>query len=428
MARWIGVMCGAAVLSACARVAPAPTVTLAVTDRASANLSLAAAGDVVAAAWGAAVEGGATDIYSAVSGDAGRTFAAPVRVSSTAGAQLSGEQPPRITLALDPRTNKPSIVVVWTARGTGGTRLLAARSDDGGRSFGREATVQGSEAAGNRGWESAAADRDGHVAAVWLDHRELAEASSAHMTMHHDGQDHSAHGAAPDGAARAELSKLYFGFVDSSDAPRVLTGGVCYCCKTALAAGADGSLYAAWRHVYPGNIRDIAFTLSRDGGRTFSTPARVSEDKWVLDGCPENGPAMAVGPKGRIYLVWPTLVSGSNAGSEPALALFYSSSDDGRTFSARRRLATEGTPGHAQIAFNAADASLLAVWDELKDGKRQAVAARGVPDAAGQVQFVREQIAPSGSAYPVVAATGSGFVVAWTDTGRSPSAIVLQRK
>jgi len=27
--------------------------------------------------------------------------------------------------------------------------------------------------------------------------------------------------------------------------------------------------FAAWRHVYPGNIRDIAFTVSRDGGRTL---------------------------------------------------------------------------------------------------------------------------------------------------------------
>ena len=426
MARWIGAVCGAVVLSACARVTPAPAVTLAVPDRASANLSLAAAGDVIALAWGAATEGGATDIYSAVSRDSGRTFAAPVRVSRAAGAQISGEQPPRITLALHPGA-EASILVVWTARDTGGTRLLVARSDDGGRSFGRETTVQGSEAAGNRGWESAAADRDGHVATIWLDHRELAEASSA-MPMHHEGHDHSAHGAAPDGAARAELSKLYFGFADSSEAPRVLTGGVCYCCKTALAAGADGSLYAAWRHVYPGNIRDIAFTLSRDGGRTFSTPVRVSEDKWVLDGCPENGPAMAVQPKGRVSLVWPTLVSGSSADSEPALALFYAWSDDGRTFSARQRLATEGTPGHAQIAFNAADDSLLIVWDELKDGKRQAVAARGVPDAAGQMQFVREQLAPGGSAYPVAASTGSGFVVAWTDTSRSPSAIVLQRR
>ena len=98
MARWVSAICGAIVLSACARVASPPTVTLAVPDRASANVSLAAAGDFVAAVWGAAAEGGATDIYSAVSRDGGRTFAAPVRVSSAAGAKISGEQPPRISV------------------------------------------------------------------------------------------------------------------------------------------------------------------------------------------------------------------------------------------------------------------------------------------------------------------------------------------
>jgi hypothetical protein len=165
--------------------------------------------------------------------------------------------------------------------------------------------------------------------------------------MHHEGQEHTGHaGPAADGSARAQLSKLYFGRLDGSVAPRALTGGVCYCGKTAVAAGSDGSLFAAWRHVYPGNVRDIAFTASRDGGRTFAAPVRVSDDQWVLDGCPENGPAMAVDGLNRVHMVWPTLVSGSTAGSEPTLALFYAVSTDGRQFTPRERIPTEGLPRH----------------------------------------------------------------------------------
>ena len=70
--------------------------------------------------------------------------------------------------------------------------------------------------------------------------------------------------------------------------------GVCYCCKVAMATAADGAIIAAWRHVYAGNIRDIAFTISRDGGRTFAAPQRLSEDRWQLAGCPDDGPALAV--------------------------------------------------------------------------------------------------------------------------------------
>jgi hypothetical protein len=286
-------------------------------------------------------------------------------------------------------------------------------------------TVPGSEAAGNRGWDSIVAEPDGRVAAVWIDHRETA-AGAKPAPMQHDGAAHAGHAATVDGATKAQLSKLYFGRVEGSEAPRVVTSGMCYCCKTAVAVGADGSLYTAWRHVYPGNIRDIAFSSSRDGGRTFAPPVRVSEDNWVLDGCPENGPAMAVGSGGRVHLVWPTLVAGATSGSEPTLAMFYSTSGDGRRFSPRQRLATAGTPYHPQVALSATDGSLLVVWDELGGGRRRVVAARGSVDGRGPT-FVREEIAAGGSAsHPVVAATQHGFVVGWTDTSTVPSRIVVQ--
>ena len=126
--------------------------------------------------------------------------------------------------------------------------------------------MPGGDAGGNRGWENAVADRDGRVFAVWLDHRELAQQDGAGRSIAPRSRGRRRSGAKPDGVAMAQRSKLYFASLDGAVAPRALTGGVCYCCKTALATGADGSMFAAWRHVYPGNIRDIAFTMSRDGG------------------------------------------------------------------------------------------------------------------------------------------------------------------
>ena len=86
---------------------------------------------------------------------------------------------------------------------------------------------------------------------------------------------------------------------DRASVERELAKGVCYCCKTALALGGNGAVYAAWRHVYTGNIRDIAFIASTDGGRTFAEPMRVSEDRWELAGCPDDGPSMAVDAAAR---------------------------------------------------------------------------------------------------------------------------------
>jgi hypothetical protein len=312
------------------------------------------------------------------------------------------------------------IVVVWTAKSAGGTRIMTAESRDSAKTFTRSVVAPGSDGAGNRGWESIAVTPDGHVDAVWLDHRELV-ATEAAQPMHHDMANMKmppTHSPASDSVEKAQLSKLYFGDLATGSA-RALTGGVCYCCKTSLEAAADGSLYAVWRHVYPGNIRDIAFTSSRDGGKTFAAPVRVSEDKWMLDGCPENGPALALQGK-TAYVLWPTLVSGGT-GAEPTLALFYASTSDSRTFTPRQRVATEGVPRHPQIA-TLANGSIAAAWDEAAAGRRHVVVATIKPVAAGPARFSRAVVADAAQ-YPALAAIAHGYVVVWVNGNTTDSVI-----
>jgi hypothetical protein len=398
-----------------------PRSEIGVASRASANPSLAAIGRFAVVVWSAATTAGVTDIYASTSRDGGRVFGAPVRVNRTPGdASVGGEQPPRV--ALVPNAGRdPSIVVVWTAKDLAGTRLLSARSNDGGQSFLTPVRVPGSESSGNRGWESIAPTRDGDVVALWLDHRDLPTRSGRSAQMTHAEHQHDASkarggsaAAQTDGVARAQLSKLFFGRLSVPDSARALTGGVCYCCKTTVATGSDGSIHAAWRHVYPGNIRDIAFTMSADGGRTFAPPVRVSEDQWVIDGCPENGPAIAVDGGRRIHVVWPTLIPGRTATSEPTLGLFYATSRDDRQFTTRQRIPTEGVPRHPQIAVGSRG-EIIVVWDEQVRGTRQTALGRGTTNANGTAQFVRQPIADSSSAvYPVVATADDAVIVAWT--------------
>jgi hypothetical protein len=397
-------------------------ITIAVPQRANAHVSAAADGRFVAIAWAASTPAGTTDIYAAVSADDGRSFGAPVQVNDVPGdARVNGEQPPRLSLV--PHAGRaPGLVVVWTTKGAAGTKLVQARSDDGGRTFAPAMTVPGSDAPGNRGWESAAVDHRGGIDALWLDHRELAQ-GDAQMAMAH----HATQAARPDGVAMAQRSKLYFASLDGSVAPHAITGGVCYCCKTAIAPGAGRALYAAWRQVYPGNIRDIAFTLSRDGGRTFAAPIRVSEDKWVLEGCPDDGPTMAVDRQQRIHIVWPTLVNESGQDGGPNLALFHAVSQDGRSFSPRERLPTEGTPHHPQAAIDAAG-HLVVTWDELQNGARHVAMARATGGPDHPTRFVRAIVSGADPGiYPVVASASDGLVVAWTSGGAPDSVIRLAR-
>jgi hypothetical protein len=395
-------------------------VTLGVPERVNQHVTVASDGSsMVALTWAATSDDTGTDIFAAVSTDGGASFSDPVRVNAVARqANANGEQPPRVAVVRGD-DGGAAVVVLWTARGEGGTTLLSARSTDGGRTFGPSTSIPGGTAPGNRGWESLAADSHDRLVALWLDHRDTAAGRTAHG--HHQ---HGAGGAAAaaDGAARAQRSQLFVGSLDGSIASRGIARGVCYCCKTALATGSDGAIYAAWRHVYAGNHRDIAFTRSRDGGRSFEEPVRVSEDGWQLDGCPENGPALGVAAD-RVHVVWPTLVRA--AGGE-TLRLFHASTEDGRSFTPRTALPTSGAAYHPQVVV-APDGSLLAAWDELAGGMRHVRVARGEADERGGAVFSRLPEADVPGTYPALAVTANHVVLAWARPGAPSSTVAVRR-
>lgn len=386
--------------------------TLTVDGRSSANPSLAVDGQFVAVAFSAATIN-SMDVFVATSRDGGRTFAAPTQVNAVAGeARVSGEEPPRV--ALVPRTGQPpEIVVVWTAKDGNNWKLLTARSTDAGRSFGASKVVAGSDGEGSRGWQSVAVDARGNVLVLWLDHRDLVAADAAHKHTPASGAASATTPPAPmpkaDPTERAGLSQLLFTSLSGTGAVKV-TRSVCYCCKTSLVTS-GGNVYAVWRHVYAGSQRDMAFAMSADGGRTFTAPVRVSEDHWQLDGCPDNGPALAIDRGRRAHVVWPAPADGRTAS---ALSLFYAVSRDGRSFGPRVRIPSRGPASHGQVVI-ANDGTALVAWDEIVDGARRLGMARARVDASGSVTFSTVQ-PPDGGAgnwYPAVAATSSGTVVAW---------------
>jgi hypothetical protein len=194
-----------------------------------------------------------------------------------------------------------------------------------------------------------------------------------------------------------------------------------------VAVDTRGTVYAAWRHIFPGNLRDIAFAKSADGGGHFSPLVRVSEDKWELNGCPEDGPSMAVDQAGTIHIVWATVVNEA----EPQKALFYATSRDGQVFSPRMRVPTPGitTPGHAQLVLMP-DGGAAIVFDEVAGGVRRVSLARKPRDGAFQPA---EIVSGAESAtYPVIVRTGAGdLLVAWTSrssgSSSDPSQIRVKR-
>ena len=88
---------------------------------------------------------------------------------------------------LQPRNSIRQIDGVWTTKGKSGTKLVMARSTDGGKTFSTATTIPESDAAGNRGWHNLLAAADGRLFVIWLDHREMADHTMGAAPQHAHG-------------------------------------------------------------------------------------------------------------------------------------------------------------------------------------------------------------------------------------------------
>lgn len=407
--RAIAVLVACAAASAVAREGSttAASVRLGVPGASNAHASVASDGSRVVVTWAAAREGSPTDVFAAFSTDGGASFGAPVRVNDVAGdARASGEQAPRVAVG-------DGVRVVWTSRRDGLSMLRGAKAS--GDAFTPATTMHAEKLAGARGWASLTLDGKGAQHVAWLDGRGDGAPPPS-----------SGEGGGRARPARAAMRQDLYHAVSRPDGTRDETRiatDVCFCCKTSVATGPDGSVYVAFRHIYKPNLRDVAVARSTDGGRTFGAPVRVSEDRWAIDGCPDDGPAVAVDARGVVHVVWPTLVSES-AGK----GVFYAYSTDGaRTFQSRSRLDGEtGGAAHPQIAV--AGDRVVVAWDQARGDGTRAIVLREIAAASSS----RPRLGPpstlgTDASYPSVVAAGDGAVLTWTEQAPGGSEIRVQR-
>lgn len=411
LALGIGLLAGA-----CARrpasgdstIAASPVVTLAVRGAQNTGASVASAGYRVVVTWAATIAD-QTNIYAAVSDDDARTFGAPVRVNDIDNdARVSGEQAPRVSIGHD-------LVVAWTSRLSGTSHVRSARSTDGGRTFVAAKTLHAADVTGSRGWLSLTTSPDNAVHAVWLDGRDAKHESAGTRA----------------GAPHVMRQDIFHAMwrPDGTFTNGRIASNVCFCCKTGVTTAADGTIYAAWRHIYPTNLRDIAVASSTDGGLTFSEPVRVSEDHWQINGCPEDGPSIATSADGVLHVAWPTVMQ------EPAKkAVFYTfSADGGKTFAPRTRLDDAGDLTAARPHLSAGSSGATVVWQESgTDAYR--IRVREITAGGAGPRHWAPRTGPtllhsgtSVATYPSVAVAPAGTIVAWASRSDAASEIHVQR-
>ena len=101
--------------------------------------------------------------------------------------------------------------------------------------------------------------------------------------------------------------------------------------KTNLVADpVTGNVYVAWSNFHGSGCNEILFSRSTDHGATFSAPIKLSGGI-----CGNQGPSIAIGSGGNVYVGWEGTTGGAFAKAPGSVtgAAFVTSSDFGQTFS-----------------------------------------------------------------------------------------------
>ncbi|MDH5563215.1 MAG: glycoside hydrolase [Nitrospirota bacterium] len=313
-------------------------------------------------------------------------FPDPVKISPASTPAATLHEPPALALG-----KKNDVYITWTtphpnAMGKLFTSLLLlSRSLDGGQTFLPPVRVNDDEAITGHSFDHVTVSPNGSVHITWLDNREGKKDPATYTSMSHD-----------QGLTLSPNLKL--------DEP------TCVCCRTFATTAPDGTVYVAWRKIFPGSIRETVVARSIDDGQSFSPSVIVGHDQWAYEGCPHRPATMGVDQHGRLYVAWYT------EGPDDSPGVYFSYSDDqGATFTPRRQLnLSKGTfPDHPQLAVNQ-HGQLLVAWEEQSPVRREVVLSTSLD--RGQTFSSPQKLNTKKSKSPAVALNDEGqAVMTWLE-------------
>lgn len=327
-------------------------------DADAAEPAIATAPDgTVYVVWVEHREGGGADVLLGQYDQSGVAKGPPVRVNPKKGEATAWRgDPPTVAVAPD-----GTACVGWTSRvpeRPHSTNLYVSVSRDQGRRFEPPVKVHDDQKPGPHGMHAMAIALDNKIYVTWLDERNLPSPAGEKSKAGHK---------------HMEANRDLFVAVSSDggktfSSNRQIASDVCPCCKTSLAIAPDGRIYASWRQVLPGNLRHIAVASSTDRGETFSGPVIVSDDRWMLAGCPVSGSSLSVSEGGRLQVLW------YSAGEAGPTGVYSSESHDGGRSFTPRRLVAEGLAQGTPVLLTRLEGS-KAIWQSDQGAKARVITA-----------------------------------------------------
>ncbi len=321
--------------------------------------------------WARALNDSTSIFCYAVSTDNGRSFGQPIEVPSSTNIQPHSENLPKIIF-------KPSgeIIALWGAANPNPKNkysglVFYSQSFNEGKTWTAARTLVDDSTSYDQRYYDVALLPNKEVAMIWLDNRKT---------------------------SNKEGSGLYFAMTEGSKGftnEKMISQNCCQCCRTDLFVDGQGGIHVLYRGIIQDSIRDMVHIVSLDESKTFSSPKRISNDNWVLKGCPHTGPAITENDKG-LHFAWFT--GGNDKGC------FYTQSrNNGNDFAPRDRISTLGS--HPQISATE-DGNLLIAWDEPVEINKNHYKRIGLQKRNGSNNTTSQRFITSDSTvatYPVLA-------------------------
>jgi hypothetical protein len=264
----------------------------------------------------------------AVSADNGHSFGQTIEIISSKGVHPHGENLPKIVF-------KPNgeIIAVWGASNPNPKNkysgmIYYAQSFDDGKNWSEANPLVIDTASNDQRYFDMAILENGEVGIIWLDGRN--KTGKEGMTLYYS------------------MTNGRNGFQDE----KPIGETCCQCCRTDFFVDDKSNIHVSYRDIINDSIRDMVHIVSSDNGKTFSQPKRISEDNWVINGCPHTGPTMTNNKSG-LHFAWFT--AGGTAG------VYYCNSRDGQNFSPRQLLSSGAR--HPQMT-TLSNGSVGIVWEE----------------------------------------------------------------
>lgn len=189
---------------------------------------------------------------------------------------------------------------------------------------------------------------------------------------------------------------------------RLVDSLACECCRTAISSN-EGKISIVFRDIISDSIRDISVSTSTDNGDTFSPSVSFSNDDWVINGCPHNGPSV-VNTKENVYATWFT--------GGPKKGVYYCElSNNNKEVIFKRLISQNGK--NIQLCLSA-DGSRVLAYNEIMR-QSDSFYSRIIVNKIGKGKIFEANItSPKAHAsYPVIhAMKKDNIVVAWTENDK----------